>query len=97
MCDEGLTWDKVKHKLRQEAKRNGPEVDEATPELIVKSKRILQDKDENELEDDDGIEEDDGQNCGDIFQIQIEAANVMRQGTVNVPHQIHCKTVNYIN
>ncbi len=58
----------------------------------MKSKRILQDKDENVFEYEYGIEEDDGQNCRDIFQVEVEVANVMWQRTVNVPHQINCIT-----
>ena len=64
----------------------------------MKSQRVLQDKDENELEDEDGIEEDDGQDCGNIFQVKIEVADVVGQRTVNVPHHIHfvSNKVNFI-
>ena len=69
-----------------------------TPELILKSEWVLQDKDENVLEDEYCVEEDDGQNGGNIFQVKIEVADVMGQRTVNVPHQIHfvSNKVNFI-
>ncbi len=74
---KGSTWNKIEYKLRQKGKCYCPDVDKSSPKLILKSKRILQDKDENVFEYEDGIEEDDGQNCRDIFQVEVEVANVM--------------------
>lgn len=83
-----MTWHPYKDKLREGAEADDPNVDEPVPELVLKSGRIFQPKNEEVSSDDDAVEEEQHLDDDRVLERKVNQAKVLRQRTVKVSQQI---------